>query len=65
MFVLLANTPRYMPVFENYEPVVKNFVPCMIRVFNAVEKTKMSYYDIRFQLKFELREPIMDLFNMM
>eukprot|EP00927_Polykrikos_kofoidii_P048035 TRINITY_DN42273_c0_g2_i1.p1 TRINITY_DN42273_c0_g2~~TRINITY_DN42273_c0_g2_i1.p1 ORF type:complete len:1026 (-),score=241.96 TRINITY_DN42273_c0_g2_i1:68-3145(-) len=45
------------PVFAN------DIIPGCIRVFTAVEKTKQSYYDIRMQLKYQLRIPIMELFE--
>ena len=36
-------------------------VPALVCVFTAVEKTKQSYYDIRFQAKYDLRVPILEL----
>jgi hypothetical protein len=42
---------------------VENLVPSCIEVFCAVEKCKMSYYDIRFHIKYDLRIPIQTLFQ--
>ena len=44
---------------------VSNLLPACIRVFSAVEKTKQSYYDIRMHVKFELRIPIQQLFELL
>ena len=43
---------------------VRNIIPACIRVFTAVEKTRQSYYDIRMHVKFELRIPIQQLFEL-
>jgi ubiquitin conjugation factor E4 B len=42
---------------------VQNLIPSLICVFVVVEKTKQSYYDIRFQLKYEMRVPVLELFE--
>eukprot|EP00396_MALV-II-16_sp_LP-1_P000354 gene354-265_t len=56
---------RFQDLMSNYPAVANNLMPAMIRVFTAVEKEKMSYYDIRFQLKYELRIPIMEMMEML
>ncbi|CAD7948482.1 unnamed protein product [Amoebophrya sp. A25] len=57
----LIKTPRWSDRLQQFHPVADNMIPSCIQVFNAVEKTKQSYYDIRMQLKYQLRVPIMDL----
>lgn len=42
---------------------VQNLVPALVCVFAAVEKTKQSYFDIRFQIKYDLRVHILELFE--
>ena len=51
----LCKNGRFGTRMQEYKPIVDNIVPCMVRVFVAVEKTKQSYYDIRMQLKYQLR----------
>ena len=53
----------YQETILNWPMSVENLVPSCIEVFCAVEKTKMSYYDIRFHVKYELRTPIQALFQ--
>ena len=47
----LIKNNRYAARLQEFQPIVRNIIPSCIRVFTAVEKTKQSYYDIRFQLK--------------
>ena len=61
----LIKTPRWSDRLQEFSPVSSNMVSSCIRVFNAVEKTKQSYYDIRMQLKYQLRKPIMELFALL
>eukprot|EP00913_Durusdinium_trenchii_P018551 g17432.t1 len=56
---LTANS-NYRHLVENSPVLANDIVPGCIRVFTAVEKTKQSFYDIRMQLKYQLRIPIMD-----
>lgn len=53
----------YQEAITKWAFSVENLVPSCIDVFCAVEKTKMSYYDIRFHVKYELRIPIQSLFQ--
>jgi hypothetical protein len=57
----LAKQSTYAQLLENSPVLAHDIVPGCIRVFTAVEKTKQSYYDIRMQLKYQLRIPIMEL----
>jgi len=57
----LASQPNYLHALETSPVLANDIVPGCIRVFTAVEKTKRSYYDIRMQLKYQLRIPIMEL----
>eukprot|EP00971_Amphidinium_carterae_P278953 5537647-Amphidinium_carterae.1 len=56
--------PTYQHIIVSHPCCIANIVPSCIRVFTAVEKTKQSYFDIRMHIKFELRIPIMELFEM-
>ncbi|CAE8701307.1 unnamed protein product [Polarella glacialis] len=57
----LAKQPNYRHLLETSPVLANDIIPGCIRVFTAVEKTKQSYYDIRMQLKYQLRIPIMEL----
>jgi len=59
----LSKMPAFSHLIVSHPCCVNNIVPSCIRVFTAVEKTKMSFYDIRMHVKFELRIPIMELFE--
>jgi len=59
----LSQMPAFSHLISSHPCCVNNIVPSCIRVFTAVEKTKMSFYDIRMHVKFELRIPIMELFE--
>jgi len=59
----LSKMPAFSHLITSHPCCVNNIVPSCIRVFTAVEKTKMSFYDIRMHVKFELRIPIMELFE--
>jgi len=48
----------------NQPPLLKHFVPCLVGVFIAVEKAILSYYDLAYRYKYELRVPVMDLFDL-
>jgi len=48
----------------NQEPLRQHMVPCLVNVFIAVEKAIMSYYDLSYRLKYELRVPVMELFEL-
>jgi len=48
----------------NVPPLRDHVVPCLIEVFIGVEKAIMSYYDLSYRLKYELRLPVMDLFDL-
>jgi len=48
----------------NQEPLLKHLIPCLINVFIAVEKAIMSYYDLSYRYKYELRVPVMELFDL-
>lgn len=61
----LVNEPRFSSRIERAPYSVRNIIPACIRVFCAVEKTKQSYYDIRMHVKFELRIPIQQLFEIL
>jgi hypothetical protein len=61
----LFKSPQYHDRLQSYQPIINNVMPSCVRVFTAVEKAKGSYYDVRMQLKFILRVPIMDLFSLM
>lgn len=61
----LVQEPRYLQRLQEFPPLVDNFIPACIRCFSAVEKAKQSYYDIRFQFKYKLRIPIMELFSLL
>jgi len=61
---LTAQT-SYRHLLETSQVLADGIVPGCIRVFTAVEKTKQSFYDIRMQLKYQLRIPIMELFEQM
>lgn len=45
-------------------PLVNHFIPCLVGVFIAVEKAILSYYDLSYRYKYELRIPVMDLFDL-
>jgi len=57
----LAKQNNYRSFLETHPVLTGDIIPACIRVFTAVEKTKQSYYDIRMQLKYQLRVPIMEL----
>merc|ERR1740121_205319 len=59
----LAKNSSYANLLETSPVLAGDIIPACIRVFTAVEKTKQSYYDIRMQLKYQLRIPIMELFE--
>jgi len=61
----LAKQHNYLHLLETLPVLAADIIPGCIRVFTAVEKTKQSYYDIRMQLKYQLRIPIMELFEKM
>ena len=61
----LTSHSEYRHLVENSPVLANDIIPGCIRVFTAVEKTKQSYYDIRMQLKYQLRIPIMELFERM
>ena len=61
----LVKDPRFSSRIERSPYAVRNIGPACIRVFSAVEKTKQSYYDIRMHVKFELRIPIQQLFELL
>ncbi|CAD7965456.1 unnamed protein product [Amoebophrya sp. A120] len=61
----LIKSQRWATRLQEFKPVVQNIIPSCLLVFNAVEKTKQSYYDIRMQLKYQLRVPIMELFGLL
>jgi len=48
----------------NQNPLVKHFTPVLVAVFTAVEKAILSYYDLSYRYKYELRVPVMDLFDL-
>eukprot|EP00929_Paragymnodinium_shiwhaense_P057796 TRINITY_DN28947_c0_g1_i1.p1 TRINITY_DN28947_c0_g1~~TRINITY_DN28947_c0_g1_i1.p1 ORF type:complete len:1038 (+),score=296.89 TRINITY_DN28947_c0_g1_i1:65-3178(+) len=48
----------------NQKPLLEHFVPCLVGVFVAVEKAILSYYDLAYRYKYELRVPVMDLFDL-
>lgn len=48
----------------NQPPLVAHFIPCLVGVFIAVEKAILSYYDLAYRYKYELRIPVMDLFEL-
>jgi len=45
-------------------PFRQNLIPCLVGVFIAVEKAILSYYDLSYRYKYELRIPVMDLFDL-
>ncbi|CAJ1404299.1 unnamed protein product [Effrenium voratum] len=59
----LTAQSNFRHLVENSPVLANDIVPGCIRVFTAVEKTKQSFYDIRMQLKYQLRIPIMELFE--
>lgn len=61
----LTSNQNYRHLVENSPVLANDIIPGCIRVFTAVEKTKQSFYDIRMQLKYQLRIPIMELFERM
>jgi len=61
----LAKNQQYTYLLETHPVLRSAIIPACICVFTAVEKTKQSYYDIRMQLKYQLRIPIMELFEKM
>lgn len=61
----LAKQSIYLGKLETSPVLSGDIIPACVRVFTAVEKTKQSYYDIRMQLKYQLRIPIMELFELM
>lgn len=48
----------------NQQPLRDNLIPCLVGVFIGVEKAIMSYYDLAYRYKYELRVPVMDLFEL-
>lgn len=48
----------------NQPPLLQHLIPCLVNVFIAVEKAIMSYYDLSYRFKYELRLPVMDLFDL-
>lgn len=48
----------------NQEPLRSHMMPCLVNVFIAVEKAIMSYYDLSYRYKYELRVPVMELFEL-
>mmetsp|Transcript_89734 Transcript_89734/g.187454 ORF Transcript_89734/g.187454 Transcript_89734/m.187454 type:complete len:1029 (-) Transcript_89734:103-3189(-) len=48
----------------NQEPLRSHMIPCLVNVFVAVEKAIMSYYDLSYRFKYELRVPVMELFEL-
>jgi len=48
----------------NQSPIREHLIPCLVNVFIAVEKAVMSYYDLSYRYKYELRIPVMDLFDL-
>eukprot|EP00440_Ansanella_granifera_P071731 gb/GFBE01077844.1/.p1 GENE.gb/GFBE01077844.1/~~gb/GFBE01077844.1/.p1 ORF type:complete len:1023 (+),score=245.47 gb/GFBE01077844.1/:1-3069(+) len=48
----------------NQPPLDKQLIPCLVNVFIGVEKAIMSYYDLSYRYKYELRVPVMDLFDL-
>jgi len=48
----------------NQPPFSQHLIPCLVNVFIAVEKAIMSYYDLSYRYKYELRLPVMDLFEL-
>lgn len=65
VLVSLVKDSRFSSRIERAQYSVRNITPACIRVFSAVEKTKQSYYDIRMHVKFELRIPIQQLFELL
>jgi len=61
ILMTLTKQRDYAHLLETSPILAADIVPGCIRVFTAVEKTKQSYYDIRMQLKYQLRIPIMEL----
>jgi len=62
---LATESNQFSSRIERAPYCVRNIIPACIRVFSAVEKTKQSYYDIRMHVKFELRIPIQQLFELL
>jgi hypothetical protein len=48
----------------NQPPLREHLIPCLVGVFVGVEKAIMSYYDLSYRYKYELRLPVMDLFDL-
>lgn len=48
----------------NVSPLRENLIPCLVGVFTGVEKAILSYYDLAYRYKYELRIPVMDLFDL-
>lgn len=65
VLMALAKQNNYLHLLETNQVLAGDIIPACIRVFTAVEKTKQSYYDIRMQLKYQLRVPIMELIDRM
>jgi hypothetical protein len=65
VLISLVKDSRFSSRIERATYSVRNITPACIRVFSAVEKTKQSYYDIRMHVKFELRIPIQQLFELL
>jgi hypothetical protein len=65
VLIALTKDPRFSSRILLAPYSVRNITPACIRVFSAVEKTKQSYYDIRMHVKFELRIPIQQLFELL
>eukprot|EP00400_MALV-I_sp_L67-5_P000969 gene969-1146_t len=59
----LSEIPAYNSIIMQSATCANNIIPACLLVFSAVEQTHQSYYDIRMQIKFELRIPIMKLIS--
>merc|ERR1719444_418670 len=44
--------------------MLQHLIPCLVDVFIALEKAILSYYDLAYRYKYELRIPVMDLFDL-
>jgi hypothetical protein len=62
MHRLIMAFPTWQDMF-NRPPLSKHIIPSLVNVFIAVEKAIMSYYDLSYRYKYELRLPVMDLFD--
>jgi|EP00427_Karlodinium_veneficum_P039908 hypothetical protein len=59
----LNKQPEYMRLVETNPVISGDILPACVKVFTAVEKMKQSYYDIRMHVKYQVRIPIMELFE--